>query len=205
MGSSKLIARKPRNHLQTQTSAYTLVAYGERARAQTCKVVVYLHFQGGALGGIAEQGAEQVQTGVGGWVAKGSWGRGRRWAWAGTAEPTWMFSGGHRRQHVSGTPESQLQGGVGQVDTGSGGGTLVCSDGPLCTRGQLVQFPSQLEQRWLRRWGRQRGHRLQSPVPVLLANEWLGLEVPTLDLGRPPPQLCLPPRLNHSLALPKGW
>lgn len=30
MGSSKLIAIKPRNHLETQTSAYTLVAYGER-------------------------------------------------------------------------------------------------------------------------------------------------------------------------------
>lgn len=122
MGSSKLIARKPRNHLQTQTSAYTLVAYGERARAQTCKVAVYLHFQGRGLGGSLSKGLNKFRLGFGGWVAKGSWGRGRRWAWAGTVEPTWMLYGGHRRQHVSGTPESQLQGWVSQVDTGSGGG-----------------------------------------------------------------------------------
>jgi hypothetical protein len=32
MGSSKLIAIKPRNHLETQTSAYTLVAYGEKGK-----------------------------------------------------------------------------------------------------------------------------------------------------------------------------
>lgn len=54
IGSSKLIAIKPRNHLETQTSAYTLVAYGERARVQTFKVTVYLHSQVGA--GEAEEG-----------------------------------------------------------------------------------------------------------------------------------------------------
>lgn len=43
MGSSKLIAIKPRNHLETQTSAYTLAAHRERARGQTLKVKVYLH------------------------------------------------------------------------------------------------------------------------------------------------------------------
>ena len=45
VGSSKLTAIKWRNHLETQTSAYTLVAYGERATAQTFKVTVYLHSQ----------------------------------------------------------------------------------------------------------------------------------------------------------------
>ena len=50
MGSSKLIAIKPRNHLETQTSAYTLVAYGERARVGTPKVTVYLHSHGGQRG-----------------------------------------------------------------------------------------------------------------------------------------------------------
>lgn len=43
--SSKLTAIKWGNHLETQTSAYKLVAYGERATAQTFKVTVYLHSQ----------------------------------------------------------------------------------------------------------------------------------------------------------------
>lgn len=50
VGSSKLTSIKQRNHLETLTSAYTLVAYGERARAQTFKVTVYLHSQRGDQG-----------------------------------------------------------------------------------------------------------------------------------------------------------
>lgn len=123
MGSSKLIAIKPRNHLETQTSAYTLVAYGERARVGTFKVTVYLHSQGGQKGRPRKK---TVQTGGGGLRGPGAW-----WWRLGEAgargsgeevcppctpavmEATWMLSGGYRRQRVYGAPESQPQGGVG--------------------------------------------------------------------------------------------
>lgn len=51
MGASQLIAIKPRKHRETQTSAYTLVAYGETPNGQGH---VYLHSWG--AGGRGERG-----------------------------------------------------------------------------------------------------------------------------------------------------
>lgn len=97
MGSSKLIAIKPRNHLETQTSAYTLVAYGERARVQTFKVTVYLHPKVGP--GEAEEG-NCSDWGRGRGVAKGSWGaveagRGQGQGGGGVPAPHLGSDGGH--------------------------------------------------------------------------------------------------------------
>lgn len=155
-------------------------------------------------GGSLSKGLNKFRLGLGGGLLRGPGAGGGGGPGQGQRSPLGCFLVGTEGSMCLELLKASCRVGWAKL-TQAVGGTLVCSDGPLCTRGQLVQFPSQLEQRWLRRWGRQQGHRLQSPVPVLLANEWLGLEVPTLVLRRPPPQLCLPPRLNHSLALPKGW
>lgn len=107
---TKLIARKPRNHLETQTSAYTLVAYGERARLGIFKVTVYLHSQGGQR---ERPRGETVQTGGAGllrgprvWYRLGevgATGSGEELYPPRTLavmEATWMLSGGYRRQRV---------------------------------------------------------------------------------------------------------
>lgn len=145
MGSSKLIAIKPRNHLETQTSAYTLVAFGERARVQTLKVTVYLHSMG-------------LRTGTGlGRAAKGPRHCGNFEKLAGAVtEPLGCCLVGTKAACVG-----VLEAGHGP-SVRLGTGTQASPDGRPCTWGQPAWLLFQSEQSWQRKWSRWWGHQVLS-------------------------------------------